>query len=118
MGGMSGGKVSIKNHTIYQQDFYSNNDDMSSVNCFINSHTLSQSCNSITVKYMSGDAEKGDLSSVYGSMISHTLYQPNDLKSLINYNDRDDMEMNDNLHNGYVSSVIGLINSYTIPQCN
>ena len=67
---------------------------------------------------MAGDAEKGDLSSGYGSMISHTLYQPNDLKSLINYNDRDDMEMNDNLHNGYVRSLIGLINSYTIPQCN
>ena len=36
----------------------------------------------------------------------------------MNYNDRDDMDMNDNLKDGDVSSGIGLINSHTIPQCN
>ena len=36
----------------------------------------------------------------------------------MNYNDIDDMDMNDNLQNGYVSSGIGLINSHTLPQCN
>ena len=48
---------------------------------------------------MDGGVEKGDLSSGYGSMNIHTFYQQNGLKSLMNYNDRYDTDMNANLHN-------------------
>ena len=36
----------------------------------------------------------------------------------MNYNDRNDTDMNDNLQNGDVSSGIGLLNSHTHPQDN
>ena len=40
-------------------------------------------------------------------MNSHTVYQHNGLKSLMNYNHMYDIEMNDDLQNGDMSSVIG-----------
>ena len=49
-------------------------------------------------------------------MNSHTVYQQNGLKSLINHNDRDDMKMNTKFQNGDVSSGIGLINRHTITK--
>ena len=64
------------------------------------------------------DAVKGDISSVYLYTNGQTVYQLNGLKSLMNYNDRDDMETNANLQNGVVSSGIGLIISHTIYQHN
>ena len=67
---------------------------------------------------MNGYVEKGDVSIGYGSMKIHTVYQYNFFKSLMNYNDRYDMEMNYNLQNRDVSSGTGLINSHTPPQCN
>ena len=51
-------------------------------------------------------------------MNSHTEFQQNFLKLLMNYNGRYDADMNDNLRNGDVSSGIGLINSQAIPQFN
>ena len=36
----------------------------------------------------------------------------------MNYNDRDDTDMNANLQNGDVSSGISLLNSHTLTQCN
>ena len=36
----------------------------------------------------------------------------------MNDNDRIDTDMNETLHNGYVSSGIGLLNSHTLPQDN
>ena len=63
---------------------------------------------------MDGDFENGDVSSEYGSMNSHSLYQQNGLKPLINLNNRDDIETNYDLNNGGVSIVTGLINSHTI----
>ena len=67
---------------------------------------------------MGWDVEKGDVSIWYGSMNSHTVYQMNGLKSLMNYNDMDDMDMNANLQNEDVNNVTGLINRYTLPQFN
>ena len=51
-------------------------------------------------------------------MNRHTVYQLNGIKALMNYNDRDDMEMNDNMQNVDVSSGIGLTNIQTTSQCN
>ena len=48
-------------------------------------------------------------------MNSHSDFEHNSLKSLMNYNDRDDADMNDNLYNGDVSSIIGLLNRNTLP---
>ena len=67
---------------------------------------------------MYGYVEKVDVSSGYGSMNSHTDLQHSGLESLMNDNDRIDKDMNDNLQNGYVNSVIGLLNSHTLPQDN
>ena len=39
MGDVSDGNCSMNNHNLYQQDFDSNNGDVSSVYGFINSHT-------------------------------------------------------------------------------
>ena len=63
---------------------------------------------------MGGCVERGDVSSGYGRTNSHTLNQENDLKSLMNYNDMDDMDTNANFHDGDMSSRIGLLNSHTI----
>ena len=67
---------------------------------------------------MDQNTEKSGLSSEYGSMNIHNVYQQNGSKSLMNYNDRDDMDMNSNLHNGYVSNEIGILNSHTLTQYN
>ena len=48
---------------------------------------------------MDVDAEKYDLSNGYGFMNSHTVYQLNGLKVLMNYNDRGNIQMNSSLHN-------------------
>ena len=63
---------------------------------------------------MDGDVENGDVISGHGSMNRHNTYQYNGLKSLINYNDRDDIEGNADLQNGDMSSGIGLININTM----
>ena len=44
----------------------------------------------------------------------HTFYEYNGLKSLMNYNDRNDIEINENIWNGDLSSGIDLINSHTL----
>ena len=56
----------------------------------------------------------GDVSSGYGSMNIRNIFQQNGLKSLISYNDRDDIDMNADLHNVDVSSGISLINIHTL----
>ena len=91
---------------------------MSSGYVFINSYTLSQCDDSSAFKEMDGDSKKSDFSSRYGSMNIHTVYQYNFLKSLINYNNRDDMDMNANLYNEYMSSGTDLLKRYTLPQYN
>ena len=48
----------------------------------------------------------------------HNDLKHNGLKSLINYYDRNYTDKNATLWNGYVSSVIGLLNSHTLPQDN
>ena len=92
MGGVSGVNGSMNNHTLPQQDLDSNNGAVSRVNGFINNRTLYQWNYSSTFKEMVGDVENSDV-----SMNIHTVYQWNGLKSLINYNDRNDIKMNDNL---------------------
>ena len=67
---------------------------------------------------MDGDVEKVDVSRGCDYMKSHTFNQLNGLKSLKNYSYRDDMEMNYNLHYGYVSIGIDLINRHTLPHFN
>ena len=57
-----------------------NNDDVSSVCGFINSHTLSQCEYSSHFKDMDGDVENFDVSCGYGSMNRHTDLQHNGLK--------------------------------------
>ena len=95
-----------------------NNGDGSSGYGFLNSHTLSQYDDSITFKYMDGDVKKGNVSSGYVSISSRIVYQHNGLKSLMNYNDRDDIDMNTNSQNVYVSSGIGLLNIHTLLRYN
>ena len=67
---------------------------------------------------MDGVVENGDVSGGHGSINSHTIYQQNGLKTLINSNNIGDMEINADLNHGYVSRGIGLINSYTLYQFN
>ena len=64
---------------------------------FINNHTIFQCDYSCKFKDMDGDVENGDGSSGYGYITIHTVYQQKGLKLLMNYNDRDDIEMNNNL---------------------
>ena len=102
---MIGGNFSINSCFLYQQDCDSNNGDVSCGYGFINSHTISQFDDPITVKGIDGGLEKGDVIILYGSTNSHTVYQPNGSK----IKGRDDMDMNANLHNGNLSSGIGLL---------
>ena len=51
-------------------------------------------------------------------MNSHTDLQHNGFESSVNNNDRIDTDMNDTLQNGYVISVIGLINNHTLSHDN
>ena len=67
---------------------------------------------------MYGDVGNGDVSSGCGSINIHTVYKHNGFKSLINYNDRCDIDIIDHLNNIDVSSGIGLINRYTLSQFN
>ena len=67
---------------------------------------------------MDGYIKNGDVSGGHGSMKSHSIYQHNDLKPLINLNNRDDIDMSSVLKNGYVSSGIGLINRHALYQFN
>ena len=62
------------------QDFDSNNGDVSHGNIVINSRTLFQCDDSSTFKDMDGYVEICDVSSGYGFMNSHTVYQLNGLK--------------------------------------
>ena len=59
-----------------------------------------------------------DVSDGHGSINKHTLYQHNCLRSLINYNNSDDIEINAEPNNGDMSCGICLINSHTLSQCN
>ena len=67
---------------------------------------------------MYGYVGNGDASSVHGSMNSHTLYQQNFLRSLINSNNSDDIDINAELNNSDVSCRIGIIIIHTLSQCN
>ena len=67
---------------------------------------------------MYGNVERDEISSGYCYMNSHPVYKFNILKSLINYNYSDDMDVNSNLQNGDNNCEIGLINIHTLPQCN
>ena len=67
---------------------------------------------------MDGYVENGDVSGGYGSMNINNIYQKNCFKPLINYNNSDDIDMNDYLKNGDVSCGICLINSHNLYQCN
>ena len=51
-------------------------------------------------------------------MNSHTGLQQNVLELLMKDNDRIDKDMNETLQNGDVGSIIGLLNSHTLPQDN
>ena len=101
-------------HTLYQQDCNLNNRDVSCVNGFINIHTISQCNGSSYFNKMDGGVENVDVSGGHGSVNSHNFYQHNGLISLINYNNSDDMDMNDDLKNGNVGCGIGLINIHTL----
>ena len=91
---------------------------MSGVNGFINSHTLSQCNDSISLNGMDGDIENGDVSDGHVSMNRHTLYQNSCLKPLINLNISDDIYMNSDANNGDVSHEIGLIKNQSLSQFN
>ena len=91
---------------------------MSSGYVFLNIHTLSQLEYSSTFKNIYGDVDKGDVSSGYRYMNSHTDLEQNYLEFLMKDNDRIDTYINDTLKNGDVSSVIGLLNIHNLPQAN
>ena len=91
---MSGDDSSMNNHTLSQKYWYSNNGDVSSVNGYINIHTLSKCNYSSTFKYMDGYFENGDVSSGCGSMNIYNVHQQNGFQSLIKYNDNDGIDMN------------------------
>ena len=57
MGEVSGGNFSMKNHTLSKHGCDFNNGDVSSINGFINSHTISQYDDSSKFKKMDGDVE-------------------------------------------------------------
>ena len=58
------------------------------------------------------------MSGVNGSMNSHTLSHHNGFILLINYNNIDDIEMNEDLKTVNVSCGNSLINSHTLYKCN
>ena len=92
--------------------------DISGRYVFKNNHTLSQREYSITFNKIDVDIENGDVSSGYGSMNINNYLQYNGLESWINDSDRIEIDMNETLHNGYVSSGIGLLNIHTPPRGN
>ena len=97
IGDVSDGNGSMNSQKLSQHDWDSNNSDVISINGFINSHTILQCNDWSNFKDMDGDVENGDGSSGYGYITIHTVYQQKGLKLLMNYNDRDDIEMNNNL---------------------
>ena len=99
-------------------DVEKSNVDVSSGYPSLYSHTISKCKYSITFKDMDGDVENGDISSGYGYMKTHADLQHNSLESLINDNDRNDIDMNYNLQNGYMINITGLLNSQNTPQYN
>ena len=115
---VSGGNFYMKRDTLYQQDRYFNHGDVSSVNGFINSHSLYQCNYSSNFKQMDENVENCGASCGHGYINIHTLYQQNNFKPLINLNNRDDIEMNYDLNNDGVSSVVGSIKIHTISQFN
>ena len=62
---------------------------------------------------MDGYVKKVGVSSGYSSMNRHTNLQQNGLKSLMNYIDSNNMDINVTLQNGDVISGIGLLNRHT-----
>ena len=58
---MSGGNYSMNNHTLSQHYFDSNNDDVSSVYGFFNSHTLYQCEDYSMFNNIYNDTEKVDV---------------------------------------------------------
>ena len=82
MGDVSGGNSSMKNHSLVQQDWDSNNGDVNSGNGYIYIYTISQCNDSSSFKEMNGDVSNGDVSSGYGYMNRHTVYKNNGLKYL------------------------------------
>ena len=113
---MSGVNGSMNSHTIYQHDLDLNNGDVSCVNVFINSHTLSPYNESSSFYVMDRDVETGDVSGGHGYINSQTIYQNNGLSSLINSNNSYDIEMNGYLKNGDVSCGNGFINIHTLSR--
>ena len=67
---------------------------------------------------MDVDVENSDVIYEHGSTNINTLYQHNGLKSLINSNYSDDIEINSDLKNDVVSCGIGLTNSQNLSEYN
>ena len=61
IGDVSGVNGSMNSYTIYKQDWYFNNGDLSCIIGFINMHTLSQCNESSYFKDMYEDVENGDI---------------------------------------------------------
>ena len=59
-----------------------------------------------------------DVSSGYDYMNIHTDLQQIFLESFMNYNYRNDIDINDTLQNGHMSSEIGSLNRHTLPEDN
>ena len=102
----------------YDMDSDVETGDVSCVNVFINSHTLSPYNESSSFYVMYRDIETGAVSGGHGSINRQTIYQNNGLSSLINSNNSDDIKMNGFLNNGDVSCANGFINNHTLYQCN
>ena len=79
MGNVSGGNVSIKIHTLSQQDWYLKNCVVSCGNVVINRQYIYQCNESISFNDVYGYIENGDVSGGYDCMNIHTIYQQNGL---------------------------------------
>ena len=77
MGEISGGGCSLKNHTIYQYYFDSNNSDVISGCVFLNSHTISQCEDSSTLNNIDDNFEKGDGGVISGFFFLTATLSPN-----------------------------------------
>ena len=81
-------------------------------------HYLTKCDDSSTFKKIDVDVHKRSVSSGYGFLNIKTDSQHNYLESLISYNDMIDTYMNETLHNGDMSTRIGLLNIHTLPQAS
>ena len=88
---VSSGNCYMKSHTLSQQGLYLNDDDVSCGNGFIISYNQSQCNESNYFNDMDGGVENVNMNGVHGSMNIHTLYQYNGLISLNNSNNSDDI---------------------------